>query len=156
MYGLFPPSCSILALTLEFTRDKKKYNRKGFLDALGHRSNLLRILFYVACTGGWNSYSGTYSTGYFGAAVCRIAGPSSRAVWGVCLRPLACWDCGFRISRGSWMSVCCECCMLSGRGLCEELITRPEESYRLWCVVVCVLETSRMRRPWPALGCSAK
>jgi len=33
------------------------------------------------------------------------------------------------------MSVCCECCMLSGRGLCDELITRPEESYRLWCVV---------------------
>ena len=25
-----------------------------------------------------------------------------------------------------------------GRGLCDELITRPEESYRLWCVVVCV------------------
>ena len=27
--------------------------------------------------------------------------------------------------------------MLSGRGLCDELITRPEESYRLWCVDVC-------------------
>ena len=30
--------------------------------------------------------------------------------------------------------------VLSGGGLCDELITRPEESYRLWCVVVCVLE----------------
>jgi len=40
------------------------------------------------------------------------------------------------------MVVCCECCVLSGRGLCDELITRPEESYRLWCVVVCDLETS--------------
>ena len=30
--------------------------------------------------------------------------------------------------------------MLSGRGLCDELITRPEESYRLWCVVLCDLE----------------
>ena len=30
--------------------------------------------------------------------------------------------------------------MLSGRGLCDELITRPEESYRLWCVVVCDLK----------------
>jgi len=38
------------------------------------------------------------------------------------------------------MSVCCECCVLSGRGLCDELITRPEESYRLWFVVVCDLE----------------
>jgi hypothetical protein len=38
------------------------------------------------------------------------------------------------------MFVCCECRVLSGRGLCDELITRPEESYRLWCVVVCDLE----------------
>jgi hypothetical protein len=35
------------------------------------------------------------------------------------------------------MFVCCECCVLSGRGLCDVLITRPEESYRLWRVVVC-------------------
>jgi len=32
--------------------------------------------------------------------------------------------------------------VLSGRGLCDELITRTEESYRLCCVVVCDLETS--------------
>jgi hypothetical protein len=32
--------------------------------------------------------------------------------------------------------------VLSGRGLCEELITCPEESYRLWHVVVCDYETS--------------
>ena len=38
--------------------------------------------------------------------------------------------------------------MLSGRGLCDELITRPEESYRLCCVVVCHLETSRMDAPY--------
>ena len=37
--------------------------------------------------------------------------------------------------------------MLSGRGLCDELITRPEESYRL-CCVVCDLETSRMGAPY--------
>jgi len=38
--------------------------------------------------------------------------------------------------------------VLSGRGLCNELITRPEESYRLCCVVVCDLETSRMGAPY--------
>ena len=38
--------------------------------------------------------------------------------------------------------------MLSGRGLCDELITRPEESYGLWCVGVCDLETSRMGAPY--------
>jgi hypothetical protein len=27
-------------------------------------------------------------------------------------------------------AVCCDCCVLSGRGLCVGLITRPEESYR--------------------------
>ena len=44
-----------------------------------------------------------------------------------------------RIPPGAWMFVCCECCVLSGRGLCDELITRPEESYRMCCVVVCLL-----------------
>jgi len=37
---------------------------------------------------------------------------------------------------------------LSGRSLCDELITRPEESYRLCCVVVCDLETSRIGAPY--------
>jgi hypothetical protein len=45
--------------------------------------------------------------------------------------------------------------MLSGRSLCDKLITRPEESYQLWCVVMCNLESSRTRRPWPVLGRSA-
>jgi len=36
---------------------------------------------------------------------------------------------------------------LSGRGLCDVLITRPEESYRLCCVVVCDLELSRICAP---------
>ena len=43
------------------------------------------------------------------------------------------------------MFVCCECRVLSGRGLCDELITRPEESYRLWCVVVCDLEKKPLK-----------
>ena len=61
-----------------------------------------------------------------------------------------------RIPPGSWMSVCSECCVLSGRGLCDELIARSEEPYRLWCVVVCDLETSWMRRPWPTGDSCAK
>jgi len=40
------------------------------------------------------------------------------------------------------MDVRCECCVLLGRGLCDELITRPEESYRVWLVVGCDLETT--------------
>ena len=42
--------------------------------------------------------------------------------------------------------------MLSGRGLCDGLITRPEGSYQLWRVVVCDQETSYVRRLKPARG----
>jgi hypothetical protein len=53
------------------------------------------------------------------------------------------------IRPGAWMFVCCECCVSSGRGLCDELITRLEESYRLWCVSQCdqkKLQTSTLKR----------
>jgi hypothetical protein len=55
-------------------------------------------------------------------------------------RPQRSW---VRIPPGAWMFVCC----VSGRGLCDELITRPEESCRLWRVVVCDQETTWARRP---------
>ena len=53
-----------------------------------------------------------------------------------------------QIPLGAWIFVCCECRVLSGRGLCDELITRPEESYRPCCVIVCDLETSRIGAPF--------
>ena len=83
---------------------------------------------------------------------CRSRWP--RGLWrkSAAARLLGLW---VRIPPGAWTFVCCECCVLSGRGLCDELTTRPEESYRLWCVVVCDLETSLMRRPWPTGGCCA-
>ena len=71
---------------------------------------------------------------------------SSRSQWPPGLRrrstaagPLKLW---VRIPPGAWLFVCCECCVLSGRSLCDGLITRPEESYQMWCVVVCDQETS--------------
>ena len=51
------------------------------------------------------------------------------------------------------IDVCCECCVFLGRRLSDELITLPEESYRLCCVIVCDIETSWMRRPWSKAGC---
>jgi len=52
------------------------------------------------------------------------------------------WICGCLVAGivGSnpagdmYVSLSRVCCVLSGRGLCDGLITRPEESYRLWCV----------------------
>ena len=69
----------------------------------------------------------------------------SAGVRPVAARLLRSW---VRIPPGAWIFVCCECRVLSGRGLCNELITRPGESYRLCCVVVCDLETSRMGAPY--------
>ena len=42
--------------------------------------------------------------------------------------------------------------MLSGRGLCDELITSPEEFYRPWCVVVCDLENLRNEEAMALIG----
>ena len=77
---------------------------------------------------------------------------SCRYCWPCCLRRgsaaarlLGLW---VRIPPGEWMCVSCQCCMLSGRGLCLGLITHPEESYRLWRVVVRDIETS-LKKPCP-------
>jgi len=44
-------------------------------------------------------------------------------------------------------------CVVRYIGLCDKLITRPEECYWRWWVVMCDLETSWMRRLWPTGGC---
>jgi hypothetical protein len=44
------------------------------------------------------------------------------------------------------MFVCRECCVFSGRGFCDGFVIRPEESYRLWRVVVCDQENSKTKR----------
>ena len=66
--------------------------------------------------------------------------PKCRSQWPRCLKPgsaaarlLGLW---VRIPLGAWMSVGCECCVLSGRSVWGGLITTPEESYRVWCVWV--------------------
>jgi hypothetical protein len=56
-----------------------------------------------------------------------------------------------RIPPGTWMSVCCECRVLSGRFLYVGLITRPEECG----VSECDREASITRRFWPTGVCCA-
>jgi len=76
---------------------------------------------------------------------------SSRFQWplGLKYRSMVARLQGFRIriQPEAWMSVSCECCVLSARGLCVGLVTRPEKAYRVSCV--CDRETSLMR------GCCA-
>jgi hypothetical protein len=63
------------------------------------------------------------------------------------------WDCGRSLvgivgsNTAGGKDVCC---VLSGSGLCDELITCPEESCRVRCVVVRDIESSKMRKPQPA------
>jgi hypothetical protein len=71
----------------------------------------------------------------FGRALAGIAGSNPTGGMGVCLL----------------YSVC----VSSGRGLCDRLVTLPEESYRVWRVSECDLEASKRRRPRPDLGCAA-
>ena len=80
---------------------------------------------------------------------CRSQWPCGLRRGSAAARLLRLW---VRIPPGRWTLFCCELCVLAGRGLCDELITRPEEPFRLWCVVVCDLETSLMGRPWPSGG----
>jgi len=95
----------------------------------------------------------TYIYIYINNILYIVSTPTCRSQWprglrrgSATARLLRSW---LRIPPGAWMFVCCECCVLSGRGLCDELVTRPEESYRLCCVVVCDLETSWMRSHGP-------
>ena len=54
-----------------------------------------------------------------------VAERSEALVYGILLSGIASSN-----AAGTWMSVYCECCVLSGRGLCDGPITHPEESYR--------------------------
>ena len=106
---------------------------------------------------------------FFSAILLYVLYVSCRSQWprglrrrSTAARLLRLW---VRIPPRAWMFVCCECCVLSGRGLCDGLTTRREESYRLWRVVVCDQETSKTRRLKSAteavkntttMGCNAR
>jgi hypothetical protein len=59
---------------------------------------------------------------------CRSQWPRGLRRRSVVARLLRFW---VRIPPVTWMSFCCECCVLSGIGFLHELITRAEEYYRL-------------------------
>ena len=101
------------------------------------------LLLYVSA--GFGHYLADFTTTYLEKNAEVEACPLQSTLRPQAARLLRSW---VRIPPGEWIFVCCECRVLSGRGLCDELITRPEESSRLWCAVVCVLETSRIGAPY--------
>ena len=57
-----------------------------------------------------------------------------------------------RITPEAWLAVCWKCSVFfSAKG--RSPVQRSPTNYG---VLVCVLKTSRMRRPWPALGCCSR
>jgi len=64
---------------------------------------------------------------------CRSQWPRGLRRVSAAARLLGLW---VQIPPGAWMLFFCECCVLSGRGFCDGLITHSEESCRVWCVWV--------------------
>ena len=60
-----------------------------------------------------------------------------------------------RIPAGEWMSVSCECCILSGRGLSASGWSIVQKSPTECGVSKCDREASITTRPWPTGGCRA-
>jgi hypothetical protein len=77
---------------------------------------------------------------------------SSRTQWPRCLRhgftAAGVLGLGVRISPRTWMTVCCECCVLSGRGLCDGLIPHPVCMCVCACVCVIRCNNSPLQLQW--------
>jgi hypothetical protein len=78
----------------------------------------------------------------------QLTRPIAVATQSKAARLLALW---VRIPPEAWISVCCECCVLSGRGLCDGLITRPTECGASECD-----REASVRRAWSTMGCCGK
>ena len=78
---------------------------------------------------------------------CLDAHPSGRAVYCEDMRLLTCWDCGFeyRVQEDKKQNPAEG---VDGTAPCDVPKSRPQESYRLLCVIVRDLDTSRTRRPF--------
>jgi hypothetical protein len=64
-------------------------------------------------------------------SISRYHWPRRLSHGSLAVRLLGLW---VRIMPQAWMSISCECCVLSSRGDCDGLIIHPGEFYRVWCV----------------------
>jgi hypothetical protein len=68
---------------------------------------------------------------------CRSQWPRGLRLRSTAARLLRSW---VQIQAGIWMFVCCVCCVFLGRGLCDELITRRGEPYRIGATLCVITE----------------
>ena len=146
----------------------RKYSRYSFMlrSWVDPRAIVRSEVFYVNEKSSWDRTSdlpicNTAHLNYCATAVshCRLeilkylilTWARSRSQWPRGLRHIFSAACllrlWVRIPPRAWVPVCCEFCVLKGRGLCDEMVTSPDESCPLWRVVVCGLQVSWMRRP---------
>jgi hypothetical protein len=114
-----------------------------FVSSLFEPSSNMQQFECISCL---TSYVFSVNTLRILSQVCRSQWPRGRRRRSAAARLLRLW---VRIPTGAWILSVVSVVCLSGRRLCDGLIIRPEESYRLWSVVVCELDTSWIRRPWP-------
>jgi hypothetical protein len=76
----------------------------------------------------WKPKNGIHYMFYFHITGFLLINWSTKGFKSTAARLLGLW---VRILPGAWIFVSCECCVLSGRGLCNGLITHAEESYRV-------------------------
>jgi hypothetical protein len=146
-YTMHEPSATAPSRGVEFSVTHSLYTGSG-----------THTVFYPLCTSSSHRVRRPGHEANQSLKLCIIIKGEWRSQWprglrrgSSAVRLLRLW---VQIPPREWRFVYCKCCVLLGRGFCDELITRPEESYRLWWVVVCDLETSWMR-PWPNVGCRA-
>ena len=146
------PDCTISETGTEFEPllAQIQLYKANLISSSGHKKKRYRVIHDTSC-----HFRGRHTLLFlfFNVRNGRSQQPRGLRRRSTAARLLRLW---VRISLGAWTFVCCECCVLSGRGLCDELITRPEESYRLWSVVVFVLETSKYEAKSPLRGCEYK
>jgi hypothetical protein len=100
----------------------------------------IKILLIINNLNRWMKIKTNMSTHYqnWRRILNTLIKKTSRSQWprdlkcgSAAVRLLGLW---FWIQLETWMSVSCECCVLSGRGFCVGLVIHSEESYRAWCV----------------------
>jgi hypothetical protein len=87
--------------------------------------HVARIIVLLVCA---SCYSNNCFVGMWLMLPIPVTAQSKAWVYGRLLTGIV----GSNPARG--MDVSCECCVLSDRGLCGGPITRPAESYQVWCV----------------------